>query len=149
MRPAGLLHPELLALLAEAGHGDAIVLADAGLRVPRGARVLHLGLTTGVPSIAQTVAAIVPEVVVETAVVASEFADWNPVVHAEVLQVLPVTPTDRPHADLMAEMATTALAYVKTGECSAFASVVLVTGVRYFEDAVRQWEELHGRPFEG
>jgi hypothetical protein len=37
VRPAGILHPGLLEVLARAGHGDVIVLAEAGLKIPRGA----------------------------------------------------------------------------------------------------------------
>ncbi len=29
MRPSGVIHPELVSLLASAGHGDRIVLTDA------------------------------------------------------------------------------------------------------------------------
>lgn len=33
MKSSGLLHPSLLDVVAGAGHGDAIVIADAGLKV--------------------------------------------------------------------------------------------------------------------
>jgi D-ribose pyranase len=145
MKRGGLLHPDLSAAMAEIGHGDAIVLADAGLRIPPGARAIHLEVTCGVPSMAQVVAAVVAELVVERATVASEFAAWNPEVLAAVVAALPVTPSEAPHETLMAEMAERAKLYVKTGECSAFASVVLVGGVSYFEEAVAQHERLVAR----
>ncbi len=42
MKQRGVLHPELLDLTAAAGHGDIIVLTDAGLRVPKGATRLSV-----------------------------------------------------------------------------------------------------------
>ncbi|MCP3975576.1 MAG: D-ribose pyranase [bacterium] len=143
MKTSGVLHPELLDLIAAAGHGDVIVLADAGLRVPTGSARLDLGISCGVPTMAQVLAAVNEELVIEAATVATEFADWNPDVYDEVVGLLDVEPDAKPHADLMAEMAESAFAYVKTGECSAYSSVALVCGVNYLEEAVDLYRKLH------
>ena len=143
VKTSGVLHPELLDLIAAAGHGDIIVLADAGLRVPEDRTRLDLGISCGVPTMVQTLAAVKQELVIEAATVASEFADWNPDVCNEVVALLDVEPDAKPHVDLMAEMAESAFAYVKTGECSAYSSVALVCGVNYLEEAVELYKKLH------
>ncbi len=143
MKRAGILHPQLLDIVAMAGHGDVIVLADAGLRIPSSVRRLDLAVTCGVPSMAQVVDSVRQELVIEAAMVATEFADWNPEVYREVVSRLPVEPSARPHADLMADMAERAFAYVKTGECSAYSSVALVCGVSYLDEAVDLYKRLH------
>jgi D-ribose pyranase len=142
MKRSGVLHPELNAALAVLGHGDVIVLADAGLRIPPGARAIHLEVSCGVPTMAQVVAAVSEEFVIESATVAREFAEWNPEVYRAVMASLPVSPDEKPHESLMAEMAARGALYVKTGECTAYASVVLVGGVSYFDDAVALHERL-------
>ena len=142
----GILHPELLVLIASAGHGDVIVLTDAGLRVPKGAKRIDLALTCGVPTIVDVVRAMNEELVIEAATVATEFNVWNPDVYAATMAVLPVTPDERPHQELMNDMAERAYAYVKTGECSAYASVALVCGVNYLDEAIDLYEKLHGEP---
>jgi D-ribose pyranase len=144
MKTTGVLHPELLEILASAGHGDIIVLTDAGLRVPSGKRRVDLGLACGTPSMADTIRAVATDLVIEGAIVASEFAVWNPEVFAQAVAMLPVEPSSRPHAQLMADMASDAYAYVKTGECSAYASVALVCGVNYLDDAIALFEQIHG-----
>jgi D-ribose pyranase len=144
MKSDRLLHPALLEAVAAAGHGDVIVIADAGLRVPPDRPVIHLGLTCGIPTVEQVVAALRSELVVESACVASEFAEWNPEVRAGVVAALGREPAERPHAELMADMAKRACLYVKTGECSAFASVALVCGVSFFDEAMRLHERLQG-----
>ncbi len=143
MKRSGILHPELSDLIAAAGHGDVIVLADAGLRIPASKARVDLGLVCGVPTMAQVVAAVKEELVIEAATVATEFSDWNPDVYQDVVSRLPVTPDAKPHDDLMAEMAETAYAYVATGECSAYSSVALVCGVNYIEEAVDLYIKLH------
>jgi len=144
MKRDGILHPELLEILAAAGHGDQIVLADAGLRIPSGTRCVDLALTCGIPGIVDVVKAIERELVIEAAMVATEFEEWNPVVYGKTLAELSVEPDARPHRELMDDMAQNAYAFVKTGECSAYASVVLVCGVSYLDDALELYKELHG-----
>jgi len=146
VKQRGILHPELLDLVASAGHGDIIVLTDAGLRVPKGARRIDLALTCGVPTIVDVVRAMDEELVIEAATVATEFNVWNPDVYAATMEALPVAPDERPHQELMDDMAERAYAYVKTGECSAYASVALVCGVNYLEEAIELYETLHGEP---
>ena len=146
VKQRGILQPGLRDLIASSGHGDVIVLTDAGLRVPKGARRIDLALTCGVPTIVDVVRAMNEELVIEAATVATEFNVWNPEVYAETMAVLPVTPDERPHLELMADMAERAYAYVKTGECSAYASVALVCGVNYLEEAIDLYEKLHGHP---
>lgn len=143
MKHVGILHPQLLDIVAMAGHGDVIVLADAGLRIPVSARRLDLAITCGVPTMAQVVDAVKDELVIEAAVVAAEFKDWNPDVYDEVVGRLPLEPSARPHVELMADMAERAFAYIKTGECSAYSSVALVCGVSYLDEAVALYTRLH------
>lgn len=144
MKPDRLIHPELVAALAAAGHGDTIVISDAGLKIPRSAHRIDLGVTCGVPTFLQVVKAVLPELVVEAATVATEFSTWNPEVYAATLDLLPVAPDAKPHADLMAEAAESAYLYVKSGECTAYANVVLTAGVSYIEEAMDLYESIHG-----
>ena len=66
--------------------------------------------------------------------------------HDDLEAILPVEPDERPHQELMDDMAGRAYAYVKTGECTAHASVVLVCGVNYLEEAIDRYTSLHGEP---
>ncbi len=45
--------------------------------------------------------------------------------------------------ELMADMADRAFAYVKTGECTAYASVALECGVSFIQEAVDQYKRLY------
>ncbi len=143
MKTSGVIHPELLRVIAAAGHGDLIVLADAGLRIPSGKPRIDLGVTCGVPTMAQVLSAVKHDLVIEAATISTEFPEWCPATHADVVALLDVEPTYVPHADLMAELTQSAYAYVKTGDCSAYSSVVLQCGVSYLDEAVALHRSLH------
>lgn len=146
MRTSGVIHPQLIELVAAAGHGDRIVLADSGLRVPSGARRVDVGLTCGVPTMAQVLHALRADLVIEAAEVATEFAEWSPETHAAVVAELGFEPVaTRAHVDLMADMAEHAYAYVKTGDAAAYSSVVVTCGVSFLDDAIAHYTEVHGR----
>lgn len=144
MKTSGVIHPGLLDVIAAAGHGDLIVLADAGLRIPSDKLRIDLGLACGVPTMAQVLGAVKQDLVIEAAIVAAEFAEWSPDTHADVVALLDVRATTMPHAEMMAEMVERAYAYVKTGDCAAYSSVVLQCGVSYLEEAIALHRSLHG-----
>ena len=138
---------KLIELLAAAGHGDRIVLADAGLRIPTGRRRIDLGVTCGLPTMAQTLAAVREDLVIESAEVAAEFAAWSPEVYAQVVDLLGVEPAqERSHVALMADLASSAYAYVTTGDCAAYSSVVITCGVSFLDEAIAHYTTVHGRP---
>ncbi|RMJ20386.1 hypothetical protein PHISP_08744, partial [Aspergillus sp. HF37] len=65
MKRTTLLHAELSGLIAAFGHGDMLVIGDAGLPVPAGVRVIDLALTRGIPGVFDVLDAVLAELVVE------------------------------------------------------------------------------------
>lgn len=47
MKKTPLLNIQLSRLIASLGHGDVVVIADAGLPVPKGVELIDLALTQG------------------------------------------------------------------------------------------------------
>jgi D-ribose pyranase len=52
-----LLHAELSQVIASLGHGDMLVLGDAGLPIPDGPRRIDLAVARGVPRLADVLEA--------------------------------------------------------------------------------------------
>ena len=129
MKKTPLLNAELSYLIATLGHGDALVIADAGLPVPPGTRCIDLALTRGVPSFEQVLEAVLSEMQLERAVHATELMTHNPQFAAmlrarlgdAVIEVFA-------HAALKLKTGS-ARAIVRTGECTPFANVILYAGV--------------------
>ena len=124
MRKSGLLNPALAGAVARLGHTDTFVIADCGLPIPHDVPVIDLTLTFGIPTFADTLAALLDEVVVEAATI----ADSTP---PEVRSLLPAVPLiEVSHDDLKREVARASFV-VRTGSTTPFANVILRSGVPF------------------
>lgn len=65
MKKAGILNRHLSGALAELGHGDGVLVCDAGMPIPDGPRVVDLAFRAGVPSFAEVLDGLLAELVVE------------------------------------------------------------------------------------
>ena len=131
MKRTGLLNIELSQVIAGMGHGDVLVIGDAGLPVPKGVRRIDLALTQGVPTVAQVLAAVLLELKVEKAVVANEclgVRDAVPAWYESNQTHLPGTPHKISHSAFK-ELCSRAVAVVRTGEFTPYANIALVSGV--------------------
>src|SRR4051812_22146958 len=95
MKKTGLLHAELSQVIATMGHGDLLVIADAGLPVPPGTRCIDLAVTRGVPSFEAVLGAVLGELQVERAVHASEMLQRAPELAARLRVLLGDTPMEQ------------------------------------------------------
>jgi D-ribose pyranase len=129
MKKGRLLHAALSETIATLGHGDMLVIGDAGLPIPPGPRRIDLALTQGVPEFLQTLRVVLEEMQVERVIVAEETGRVSPHILQAVQSLLPQTEIETvSHATLKA-MTHGARAVVRTGEFTAYANVILVAGV--------------------
>jgi D-ribose pyranase len=128
MKKSPLLNIALSQLIASLGHGDLVVVGDAGLPVPPGVPLIDLALTRGIPGLIDTVQAIAGEMQVEYHVVAEELALHSPVMGVKVDGLGLPDRRSVSHAELK-QLSKTARAVVRTGEFTPYANVVLSAGV--------------------
>jgi D-ribose pyranase len=129
MKRTTLLHAELSDVIARLGHGDLLVLGDAGLPIPDGPRRIDLAVSADVPRLQEVLAAVLAEMQVEGAVIAEELAPRNPAVHAELRRQLGDTPVQTLSHEQFKLATRQARAIVRTGEFSPYANVILRSGV--------------------
>ncbi|MFF9286097.1 D-ribose pyranase [Streptomyces griseosporeus] len=127
MKKAGILNRHLSGALAELGHGDGVLVCDAGMPIPDGPRVVDLAFRAGVPSFAQVLDGLLAELVVEGATAASEVRGANPEAAALLDGRFPELELV-PHAALK-ERSASARLVVRTGEARPYANVLLTCGV--------------------
>ncbi|AWT43397.1 MULTISPECIES: D-ribose pyranase [Streptomyces] len=127
MKKAGILNRHLSGALAELGHGDRVLVCDAGMPIPDGPRVVDLAFRAGVPSFAQVLDGLLAELVVEGATAASEVRGANPEAAALLDGRFPGLELV-PHAALK-ERSAGARLVVRTGEARPYANVLLTCGV--------------------
>ncbi|WP_420033760.1 D-ribose pyranase [Streptomyces sp. cg28] len=127
MKKAGILNRHLAGAIAELGHGDGVLVCDAGMPIPAGPRVVDLAFRAGVPSFAEVLGGLLDELVVEGGTAAGEVRAANPDAAALLAGRVPdlsyVT-----HEELKALSASARLV-VRTGEARPFANVLLRCGV--------------------
>jgi len=129
MKRTPLLHAELSSIIASLGHGDLLVIGDAGLPIPDGPRRIDLALTANVPRFHEALEAVLTEMAVERAVVANELATHSPALHAELLRRLGTTPVSTMSHENFKAQTRVARAIVRTGEFTPYANVILRAGV--------------------
>ncbi|GGV73696.1 D-ribose pyranase [Streptomyces gelaticus] len=127
MKKAGILNRHLAGALAELGHGDGVLICDAGMPVPAGPRVVDLAFRAGVPSFAEVLDGLLDELVVEGATAAYEVREANPGAARLLEECLPGL-AHVPHDELKALSADARLV-VRTGEARPYANVLLRCGV--------------------
>lgn len=126
MRREGIVHARLSRELAGLRHTDLFAVTDSGLPVPRGVRLVDLGVLYGVPPFLPVLRAILAEVEVEAAWGSQDVTDENAPMAAALSDL--VSPTLLPHDELKQLVGGCRFA-VRTGEATPFANVVLRAGV--------------------
>ncbi|MBB1075039.1 D-ribose pyranase [Rhodoferax sp. 4810] len=127
-----LLNAELSHLIATMGHGDMLVLGDAGLPIPVGTntpRRIDLAVCPGTPRLEDVLRAVLSELQVQSTVIATEALDGDqpPAWYSDQLTLMPKTVS---HEEFK-KICGTARAIVRTGECTPYANVILVSGVTF------------------
>ena len=138
MKRGGLLNAQLNEAISRLGHGDLVVVADCGLPQPVGVPVVDLAVVHGLPSFAGVLDALLGDLVVEGVTAAAESRG---VAAGEVIEArfgaggggglgLGLEVAHVSHEELK-RLSGTARLFVRTGEATPFANVVLRCGVPF------------------
>ena len=127
MKKSGILNPQLNRIISEMGHRDILIIADAGLPIPQEVERIDLTLKSGIPSFTEVLRAVLSELEIEEAYVAEEIKEKNPqilnLISSLLGEVNYIT-----HEELK-ELSKQARAIVRTGECSPYANIILISVV--------------------
>lgn len=134
MKKTPLLNVALSRLIASLGHGDMVVIGDAGLPVPPGVELIDLALTHGVPDFVSTLKVVLSEMQVESHALAKEILDKRPTALTALDALNDEGAIGR--RDLLSHeqfkvLSRQARAIVRTGECQPYCNIVLVSGVTF------------------
>ncbi|WP_085689216.1 MULTISPECIES: D-ribose pyranase [unclassified Pseudomonas] len=134
MKKTPLLNVALSRLIASLGHGDMVVIGDAGLPVPPGVELIDLALTHGVPDFVSTLKVVLNEMQVESHALAKEIFDKQPTALSTLDELNDEGSLGR--RDLLSHeqfkvLSRQARAIVRTGECQPYCNIVLVSGVTF------------------
>jgi D-ribose pyranase len=132
-KSATTINPALSRVISETGHTDLLVVTDAGLPIPVGAERIDLAYRPGAPAFLDVLDTVLAELVVEGATVSAEVAEKSP----EVLDALRERFSGMdfeielvPHVEFK-KLTHGARAFVRSGEFTPYANVILHAGVAY------------------
>ncbi|MGF6594321.1 D-ribose pyranase [Pseudomonas sp. 2835] len=134
MKKTPLLNIALSRLIASLGHGDILLIGDAGLPVPAGVELIDLALTPGIPDFASTLRIVLTEMQVESHVLAEEILEHQPPGLTAVEQLTAQGELGARRLlshEAFKQLSRSARAIVRTGECQPYSNIALVAGVTF------------------
>jgi D-ribose pyranase len=126
MKKLPLLNREVSRAIADLGHRDLLVLADAGHAIPRGADRIDLALRPGQPPMIDVLETVLTELRVEAFIVCREMEIESPGLLEAYARVLPDAERVVVEYAEFRQLVESAKSVIRTGECSPFANVILM-----------------------
>jgi D-ribose pyranase len=129
MKELGILNRDMAAVISEQGHGDLLMVTDAGFAIPLGVEVIDLSLKENVPMVMDVLSELARYYSVEKMYMSRETGEISPShfkkvstafgdkVEVEILE----------HADLKV-LSKEVKAIIRTGDFTAYGNVILVSG---------------------
>lgn len=130
MKRGKLLNAELNHAIASMGHGDLMIVCDAGFPIPDTAWRIDLAIMPDLPDLKTVLGLIAEDMVAEKVAYADNLPTHNPL----LLQTVKALFADSdhamlPHAAILGEMAARAKVIVRTGAFDPWGNILLYSGV--------------------
>lgn len=130
MKKTTVINSNLSRVIAQMGHYDTLGVGDAGMPVPVGTEKVDLAVTNGLPSFVDVVKNILSELQLQEVYLAEEIKTENPQQLAAIKEIIDVPIKFTPHDKMKADLSN-AKAFVRTGEMTPYANIILVSGVTF------------------
>lgn len=126
-----LLNREIIAEVAALGHTEYLCIADCGLPIPRGVRVIDISIVAGKPAFLEVVDAVMQELVIESIILAQEIDEKNQSLASRMNERFSDRPIRKvPHEEFK-QLTQNAKCIIRTGENSSYANTIFVGGVNF------------------
>jgi D-ribose pyranase len=130
MKRNGILNLGLNQALAAMGHGDLMIVCDAGFPIPAQVNRVDLAIVADVPDLETVLTAISADFIAEKIGYAHEMAQNNPRLKEKVDRIfVGAELVTFPHAEILSELALKAKYIVRTGAFDPWGNIVLYSGV--------------------
>ncbi len=131
MKKLGVLQHALAETIASMGHGDLLVIADAGLPVPLGVLCIDVAVRCGLPPMLEVTRTVAEELQVEAVTIADELLSRDEALPEALREVFPNARFGHVSHDELKRLSERARAIVRTGECTPYNNVILASGVTF------------------
>ena len=129
MKIKGVLNQDISQLVASMGHMDKLTICDAGLPIPDYLWRIDLAVTPGLPGFVEVTKAVASELKVQQIILAEELRVKNPKLAQSIKDIFKDADVVYVPHDKFKKLSTESRAIIRTGECTPYANVILVSGV--------------------
>lgn len=131
MKKGAVLNDQLSLLISQMGHTDTMAVADCGLPIPETTRRIDLAVTFGIPSFLDVLRTVLSDLSVEEAILAEEMKVESPALLTKTEKLLEGVPIRFVSHEELKKMLSSCKGVVRTGECTSYANVILVSTVKF------------------
>ena len=129
MKKSRILNKYLNNAIASLGHGDCIVISDAGFPIAREEQRVDLAIEADKPSIAEILELVMSDLIYERCLVAEEQRDYNPEHFTRVKELCKRCEVETIPHDVLLKYQKDAKYIIRTGAFEPWGNVVLYCGV--------------------
>jgi D-ribose pyranase len=147
MKTSGILNSDLIRVMGRMGHGDMLVITDRGFPFPLHERTktIDLSIAKNLPGFLEVVKPVTEDFEIEEVIIANETREVSPEIHETLLKIVGSKKNKGndirikyiPHDDFKdlvlhgAERGEPVACFVKTGEFTPYANIILVSSVPF------------------
>jgi len=125
----GILNIEINRILSSLGHGQLLLVCDAGFPIPINADYVDLSLTKGIPSLNTVLKAINDVFITEKLIFAEEVLKNNLPLYNDLKNIFPEVEFETiPHERILSVYSNAVKSIIRTGDYNPWGNIILQSG---------------------
>jgi len=126
----GILNKELSEAIAAIGHGQIMMIVDAGFPIPANAKRIDLAIARDFPDNVNVLKYILDEFIYERCIVAEEQKLYNPRLFEKISELINRCPVETmPHSEILENYPDEVRFFVRTGSFEPWGNIILYSGI--------------------
>lgn len=130
MKKGTVINTQLSQVIADMGHFDLLGIGDAGMPVPADTWEIDLAVSRNLPSFMDVLKNVLTELQIQKVYLAEEIKTQNPKQLEQIQQLIDVPIVFIPHDQMKKDLSKTK-AFIRTGEMTPYANILLESGVTF------------------
>jgi len=129
MKKTGIFNSKISSFVASMGHKDIITVVDMGYPIPKDIEFADIVLDKGKPGFLETIEVLLSELAVEKIIIAEELEHNNINNYVGIVKLFQGIEVEKMSHELFKEKAKMSKYFIRTGECTPFSNIMLISGV--------------------
>jgi len=126
----GILNKDLSEAIAAIGHGQIMMIVDAGFPIPENAKRIDLAIARDFPDNVTVLKYILGDFIYERCIVAEEQKLYNPRLFGKITEIIDRCPVETiPHSEIIENYPDKVKVFVRTGSFEPWGNIILYSGI--------------------